>query len=97
MPRYLPPRTSPSAAIAVCDRCQRKKYLSELRPDGNSPGLRVCSKCYDVKDPWRLPARPVDRIHVQHPRPDVDVRVDDGLQIGTEYGVAIDFPPEIDV
>lgn len=70
MPLYLPVKLYPMATIATCDRCKRKVYLSELRADGNSPGLRVCSGCWDVKDPWRLPARKTEVVTVRHPRPD---------------------------
>lgn len=57
-------------AIAVCDRCHFKVKYRELRPDGNSPGLRVCSKCWDDKDPWRLPRPPAEAISMKFPRPD---------------------------
>lgn len=57
-------------AIAVCDRCNFKYKNSELRDDGNSPGLYVCAKCYDPKDPWRLPPELPDAICLKYPRPD---------------------------
>jgi len=75
MPVYLPVKFNPTATIAVCDRCKKKVYLSDLRPDGNSPGLRVCNKCWDLKDPWRLPARQTEKITVRHPRPDTPLEV----------------------
>lgn len=75
MPAYLPVKFSPTATVAVCDRCKKKVYLSDLRPDGNSPGLRVCNKCWDLKDPWRLPARQTEKITVRHPRPDTPLEV----------------------
>lgn len=56
--------------LAICDRCHfQYKYL-ELMPDGNSPGLRVCQKCRDPIDPYRLPPRQPDPLNVQYPRPD---------------------------
>lgn len=70
MPLYLPVTTKGTAAIAVCDRCHMKFHYDDLKPDGNSPGLRVCDKCRDVKDPWRLPARKTENINLRHPRPD---------------------------
>lgn len=98
MPKFLPVRTSPNCAIAVCDRCHTKVYLAELQPDGNSPGLRVCKSCWDVKDPYRLPPRRPDHITVQHPRPFAPPPlVSTPLTVGTEYGEAIDFPPEIEL
>lgn len=71
MSKYLPV-TSGNVAIATCDRCHKKVPYSELRPDGNSPGLRVCSDkgCYDVRDPWRLAARKTENITLRYPRPD---------------------------
>ena len=46
----------------------------DLRPDGNSPGLRVCSKCRDVKDPYKLPARKTENISLRYPRPDEELK-----------------------
>lgn len=61
---------SNKVAIAVCDRCNFKFKNSELRADGNSPGLRVCEDCWDPKDPWRLPPIRPDAISLKYPRPD---------------------------
>ena len=66
-------------AIATCDRCGEKVYYDELIPDGNSPGLMVSSRhagCWDVKDPWRLPARKTENISLRHPRPDAPVAIE---------------------
>jgi hypothetical protein len=74
MSRYI--RTGPSnLAIAVCDRCKMKVPYTELRSDGNSPGLRVCSDpgCWDTKDPYRLPARKPEVISLRYPRPDEEL------------------------
>ena len=74
MPLYLPVSTKGSTvAITVCDRCKLKVPYTELRADGNSPGLRVCSKCCDVKDPYRLPARSTENITLRYPRPDEEL------------------------
>ena len=76
MPRYLPVSTKGgTVAIGICARCNRKVPYSELRPDGNSPGLRVCSDpgCWDNKDPYRLPARKTDNISLSYPRPDEEL------------------------
>lgn len=70
MPRYLNTRGKPVLTIAVCDRCREKNSLSDLSPDGNSPGLLVCRDCNDMYDPWRLPARRTEDITVPTPRPD---------------------------
>lgn len=60
---------------AICDRCKLRKAYDELRADGNSPGLRVCEKCWDPIDPWRLAPRRTEDITLRHPRP--DIRLDD--------------------
>jgi hypothetical protein len=70
MPRYLDTRGEAYLAIAVCDRCRLKVRYTELRPDGNSPGLRVCADCCDQYDPWRLPARRTEDVTLPNPRPD---------------------------
>jgi hypothetical protein len=65
-----------SLAIAVCDRCKMKRAYVDLRPDGNSPGLRVCGEgCWDTLDPYRLAARKTERINLRFARPDVSVAV----------------------
>lgn len=66
MPRYIRNHT----AIAICDRCRFKVPYRRLRKDSNSPGLRVCPKCWDELDPYRLPARKTEKFNLRHPRPD---------------------------
>jgi hypothetical protein len=44
--------------------------LDDLYPDPNFPGLRVCKEDLDVLDPWRLPARQTEDIHLPFTRPD---------------------------
>ena len=74
MALYLPVQAkNNTTAIAVCDRCKMKMHYSELMPDGNSPGLRVCKDCCDVKDPYRYPARKTENISLRYPRPDEDL------------------------
>jgi hypothetical protein len=77
MSKFLSMRVGQTIAIAICDRCGTKKYYDELKPDGNSPGLRVCVQCWDVKDPWRLPARKTEDITLHYPRPDDEVATND--------------------
>lgn len=55
---------------AICDRCRMRFNYQELRPDGNSPGLRVCEECRDNFDPYRLPPKSPDPIAVRFARPD---------------------------
>lgn len=70
MPRYLNTRGNSHLSIAVCDRCRLKVAYDDLSPDGNSPGLRVCSACNDQLDPYRLPARRTEDVTLPNPRPD---------------------------
>jgi len=80
MPIFLDTTGLTSLAIAVCDRCKMKKPYVDLRPDGNSPGLRVCGDgCCDTLDPYRLPARKTERINLRFARPDVSVAANDNF------------------
>lgn len=64
------PLSGGRVAIAICDVCNFKYPYTELRADGNSPGLRVCNCCFNPKDPWRLPPIQPDAISLKYPRPD---------------------------
>lgn len=66
------PLASGRASIAICDRCNQKRPYGMLIADGNLPALRVCSDrdCFDVRDPWRLPAIQPDSLALRFPRPD---------------------------
>lgn len=87
MPIFLDTRGYSTLAIAICDRCRMKRPHSELRPDPNFPGLKVCGQgCADDKDPYRLPARKTERITLQFPRPDVSVATDPNNLTTGEYG-----------
>ena len=97
MSRYLRQRRGRCLAVAICDRCHMKVYLDELVADGNAPGLRVCTDCSDVFDPYRLSPPAPDRLVLKYPRPEVEVPLDEPDTIGTEFGESIDFPPEIHV
>ena len=66
---YLPVKTSGSAAIAICPRCHFKRYYDEMRQDPNTK-VYMCGSCIDIYDPWRLPARPPEKISLEHPRKD---------------------------
>jgi len=86
MPIFLDTTGLTSLAIAVCDRCKMKKPYVNLRPDGNTPGLRVCGDgCWDTLDPYRLAARKTERINLRFARPDVSVAANDNfLMTGTQ-------------
>ena len=86
MPIFLDTTGLTSLAIAVCDRCKMKRAYVDLRPDGNSPGLRVCGEgCWDTLDPYRLAARKTERINLRFARPDVSVAANDNyLMTGSQ-------------
>ena len=71
MPVFLDTRGNSVLSVAICDRCSRKFGYTELMPDPNFPGMRVCKDDLDQFDPWRLPARQTENIALRFPRPDV--------------------------
>jgi hypothetical protein len=73
MPIFLHTENRPTLSIAICDRCHFKYAWDELVIDGNQSGLRVCPKCRDPLDPYRLPPPPPDRIGLKWARPDVPI------------------------
>ena len=73
MPVYLDTRGNSVLSVAICDRCSRKFAYTDLMPDPNFPGMRVCAADRDNFDPWRLPARQTENIALRFPRPDVSV------------------------
>lgn len=73
---FLDTTGQPTLTIAICQRCNVKRPIAELIPDGNSPGLHVCRPtvhrgCWDTYDPYRLPPRQPDKISLQWTNPDV--------------------------
>jgi hypothetical protein len=71
MPAFLDTRSRTRVALRICARCSRKFPYDELSQDPNFPGLFVCADDLDQFDPWRLPARAVENITLEYPRPDV--------------------------
>lgn len=86
MPVYLDTRGNSVLSVAICDRCNRKFPYTELRPDPNFPGMRVCADDLDQFDPWRLPAIQTENIALRFPRPDQSIATGPvgGEQILTE-------------
>lgn len=86
MPVYLDTRGNSVLSVAICDRCNRKFAYTELMPDPNFPGMRVCAADKDNFDPWRLPARQTENIALRFPRPDQTVATgpNGGQQIVTQ-------------
>jgi hypothetical protein len=85
MPIYLDTRGNTILSVAVCDRCRCKFPYTELYPDPNFPGMRVCKEDLDNFDPWRLPARQTENIALRFPRPDTDIALT-ANQLLTESG-----------
>jgi hypothetical protein len=57
---WLDTRGKSTLGIGWCDRCKFKFSLDDLQSDRNNPGLKVCSRCNDELDPYRLPPRAPD-------------------------------------
>ena len=72
MSLFLPVRSKGNMAIAICPRCQKKVYYSDLRPDPNNLE-RYCGNCVDELDPYKLPPRAPETISLQYPRPDTEL------------------------
>src|SRR6516162_7536515 len=75
MPRFIDPRGHATFGIGICGRCSLKPSLDDLIPDAHSPGFVVCAPwikegCWDVLDPYRLPARQTEQINLPCVRPD---------------------------
>ena len=70
---FLDPTGQPTYGIAICGRCSRKMFLSELAPDPNYPGLMVCEEDRDEYDPYRLAPRRPDQIVLPFVRPDTPI------------------------
>lgn len=80
MPLFIDTTGQPTLGIAICSRCQFKRRLADLVEDGNIPRFYVCKKeispgCIDVRDPFRLPAPPPDKMTLPFVRPDVPLTV----------------------
>jgi hypothetical protein len=73
MSLFLDPTGNATFGIALCGRCSRKLFLSQLFSDPNSPGLMVCKEDLDVLDPYRLPARITENINLPFVRPDTSI------------------------
>jgi hypothetical protein len=84
MPIWLDTRGKSNLGTGVCARCGIKMSLTELLPDPNYPGLRVCSYDRDNLDPYRLPARRQDVIALPFARPDTP--------LGLNYSAAVPVP-----
>jgi hypothetical protein len=76
MPVWLDTTGNTVLSVAICDRCNRKFAYTELMPDPNFPGMRVCKDDLDEFDPWRLPALQTENIALRFPRPDVSIAID---------------------
>lgn len=94
MPSFLDTRGNSTLGIGICARCSRKFSLSDLRADGNTPGLRVCQDDWDTLDPWRLPPPPADDITLDYPRPDIELFPFEPIPVYTNQinGISLEYP-----
>ena len=84
MPRTLNTLGNTVLSIAICDRCKMKRAYTQLGPDPNFPGLRVCDQgCSDQRDPYMQPARQPEKISLRFPRPDADIAINPNNLIAT--------------
>lgn len=98
MPRFLNTLGNSTLSVFICDRCKMKRPYSDMRADGNIPGIKVCSvSCSDEFDPYRLPARQPEKISIRFPRPDESVAeqhhkliTDPGEQNQQDVGIALE-------
>lgn len=90
---FLDPSGQPTYGIAICARCSRKMFLSDLSPDPNYPGLMVCELDRDDYDPYRLAPRAPDKTVLPFVRPDTNISTNPSgviTQDGTEFIVSED-------
>ena len=67
---FIDPTGASTFGIGICARCSRKMKLEDLYSDPNAPGLMVCLDDLDDFDPYRLAARPTEKINLLYVRPD---------------------------
>lgn len=67
---YVNTTGNPTLGIGICQRCAFKFPLHMLQDDPNIPGMKVCAADRDDFDPFRMPARPPDKITLPFTRPD---------------------------
>ena len=73
MSKYLSTTGNSPLSIFVCPRCKMKRAVVDQVKDPNT-GLIVCNQgCSDLKDPYRLPSKPADKLSIRYPRPDTDL------------------------
>lgn len=71
MPLFLKTLGKATVAVAICDRCKMKRPHADLRPDGDNPGIMVCSDaCSDEYDPYRYAPRADEPVTLRFVRPE---------------------------
>jgi hypothetical protein len=67
----------PGTALAICDSCGYRFYLSELRKDWR--GFMVCKRDYEPRHPQDYVEVKPDRIVIDNARPEVtDIELNPG-------------------
>lgn len=59
-------------ALGECQQCGFRYKLSQLRSDGQTPNLLVCTPCWDRKNEAEYPVNMSDATALYHPAPDLD-------------------------
>jgi hypothetical protein len=70
-------------AIGLCQRCGFVHKLSQLREDGQTPGLLVCDTCWDMEQEAEAPIDVTDATALYHPAPDLDATASRTLEDDT--------------
>lgn len=70
-------------AIGQCQRCDFRFKLSQLRSDGQVPGLLVCNICWSKKNEAEFPIDASDATALYHPAPDLDAAAANALDDDT--------------
>lgn len=86
-------------SIGICQRCFKKIPYLMLTPDGDVPGLLVCSPslregCWDHKDPYKLPPRMPDPVALKHPRPDTPLNLTQNVICAEDYDLGMLIGPD---
>ena len=80
-------------ALGMCQICDFRFKLSQLRSDGQVPGLLVCSACWSRKNEAEFPVDVSDATALYHPAPDLDAANANVLEDDTPIGDLL-FPDQ---
>lgn len=72
-----------------CGKCGDRHKLLELVEDKQTPNLKVCTTCFDIKHPAEKRFDPTDAVALRKPAPDIDD--DSPGDSGTDLATAMGF------